>query len=405
MPASPASVWKSAEQALIAGDVRELGRLLHEHAELFREADPPAYNSGGLSPDYAGGDPQAIIARNHDFDTWEEFAAHLDARTQPGSRVARFETAVDAIVNGDEVLLTRCIREDPGLVGARSTRRHHATLLNYVGANGVESHRQKTPKNAVQIAGILLDAGAGIDAAGDMYGGTTTLGLVATSIHPLNAGVQNALIDFLLARGASVERAVAPDYRGGNLVDACLANARPEAAAFLAGRGAPLTLAGAAGVGRLDTVERFFEKDGRLTSDVPQDQFGDAFAWACGGGHTAVVDFMLRHGMDPGARLPGDRQTGLHSAAVGGRADVVTLLLDRRAPVDVRDESYKSTPLGWALYGWSVTPPENDRERYYEVVTLLVGAGAAVEPDWLAWDLVAGDPRMLALLKRESPRP
>jgi len=39
-------------------------------------------------------------------------------------------------------------------------RRHHATLLHYVGANGIESFRQKTPANAVDIARLLLDAGA-----------------------------------------------------------------------------------------------------------------------------------------------------------------------------------------------------------------------------------------------------
>src|SRR6185436_2220580 len=80
MPASPTTVWKSAEDALIAGDARELERLLREHEELFRTGQPPAYNAGGLAPDYAGGDAQAIIARNHDFDNWDQFAAHLRSR-------------------------------------------------------------------------------------------------------------------------------------------------------------------------------------------------------------------------------------------------------------------------------------------------------------------------------------
>jgi hypothetical protein len=32
--------------------------------------------------------------------------------------------------------------------------------LHYIGANGVEGERQKTPANAVEVARILLDAGA-----------------------------------------------------------------------------------------------------------------------------------------------------------------------------------------------------------------------------------------------------
>ena len=119
MPASPAAVWKSAEDALIAGDARELERLLREHEELFRTGQPPAYNAGGLAPDYAGGDAQAIIARNHDFENWEQFAGHLRALAQPNSPVARFEAAVDAIVNGDAATLARLLKDDPALVRAR----------------------------------------------------------------------------------------------------------------------------------------------------------------------------------------------------------------------------------------------------------------------------------------------
>ena len=38
-------------------------------------------------------------------------------------------------------------------------------------------------------------------------GGSDTLGLAATSIHPVTAGVQEELMAFLLARGASLEEA------------------------------------------------------------------------------------------------------------------------------------------------------------------------------------------------------
>jgi len=67
-------------------------------------------------------------------------------------------------------------------------------------------------------------------------------------------------MEILLTYGATLEGAVAPDYTRGSLVNACLANGRPNAAEFLGRRGARLDLDGAAGVGRLDVVKNFFNR-------------------------------------------------------------------------------------------------------------------------------------------------
>src|SRR5262249_46354124 len=103
---------------------------------------------------------------------------------------AEFEAAVDAVISGDADTLRRMLAANPELVRERSQREHHATLLHYVGANGVEDERQRTPRNIVEIARILLDAGADIHSIADMYGGSDTFGLAATSCHPIDAGVQ-----------------------------------------------------------------------------------------------------------------------------------------------------------------------------------------------------------------------
>jgi len=135
-------------------------------------------------------DAQSIIARSHGFDTWARFAKHLNGLNEKGSAVARFEKAADAIIKGDIKTLKRILSDDPRLVHARSTRQHGATLLHYASANGVEGYRQKTPANIVEITELLLHSGAKVDAEADVYGGgSTTLGLVATSVHPFRAGV------------------------------------------------------------------------------------------------------------------------------------------------------------------------------------------------------------------------
>jgi ankyrin repeat protein len=122
------------------------------------------------------------------------------------------------------------------------------------------------------------------------------------------------------------------------------------------------------------------------------------FAWACEYGRTSVVDFLLRNGMAVDDRLKPHGQTALHWAAYGAHADTVKLLLRRKAPLDAKDQSFHNTPLGWALHAWGDRPPEFKNGNYYDVVALLVAAGAALDPEWRSDEKVRADPRMLAAL-------
>jgi len=395
-----ASIWKSAEDAIVGGDDNALSQLLRQHESVLRSGHPQSSWPGGLTPDYKAGDAREIIVRNHLFESWDRFAGFARQLQDASSPVARFERAVDAVIAGDAAWLERALRDHPDLLRARSPRTHHSMLLHYVGANGVESWRQRTPNNAVQIAEILLNAGAEVDATADMYhGGCTTLGLVATSIHPTLAGVVQPLIDVLLARGARID---APGGgHGARIVNSCLANGRPETAAYLAQHGATLDLEAAAGVGRADLVRSFFNPDGSVKRPATIEQLKDGFTWACEYGHTDVVEYLLDHGVAANDVLPRPhRQTGLHWAAYGGHADTVKALLNRRPPLDVRDGTFGGTPLDWALHGWRERRRDDAaaREPYYDVVAMLVAAGAPIESAWLNEDHEKADSRMMAIL-------
>lgn len=401
----PRTVWESAQRAVIAGDVLALERLLHEHPRLFAEEEPPRYVPSGPGPTYARRDARSVIAREHHFDHYSEYAAHVEALKQQDSAVARFESAVEAVIAGDAATLARLLHEQPELMQARSTRQHHSTLLHYVGANGVEGFRQKTPKNAVAITTMLLDAGAEVDAVADMYRGSTTLGLVETSIHPWLAGVQLPLMQLLLDHGATID-----GPGDGSAVNGCLANGRGEAAEFLAAHGARLDLEGAAGVGRLDVVQTYFTGDGRLHRATTA-QLLAAFAWACQFGRTDIVDFLLHHGVPLDAPLKHHGQTGLHWAAYGAHAPVLKVLLARGALVNALETMFGGTPLGWAVYGWGERPVGANRDGYYEVVALLVAAGATLAREWLDEKqrgfpleaMLRADPRMRAALGSAFP--
>ena len=249
---------------------------------------------------------------------------HLEAIAHANSEVNHFEQAADAIVTGDTTRLTRLLKKHPDLPRARSTRRHNATLLHYVAANGIEDYRQKTPQNIVQITKLLLDSGAGADvnAIADLYGGSTTLSLTATSAHPERAGVQDALLQLLLDRGATLDE----KSPSGGIVNACLANGRASAAEFLANRGAALDLEAAAGLGRLDIVKTFVDKSTAPESTVIDQKKLRGFLWACEYGRNEVVDFLLNQGI-PVQTQAKTGQTALHWAIIGGHEDTVSLLL------------------------------------------------------------------------------
>ena len=351
---------------------------------------------------------QFLVARCHGFVSWPKFVAHLEAIARAHSTVSQFEAAVDAIVAGHIETLQGLLRENPELVHTRSTREHRSTLLHYVSANGVEDFRQKTPPNIVEIARLLLDAGAAVNAESEAYGGgSTTLGLTATSYHPEAAGVQLALLDLLIERGAIID-----SRRSRSAVNACLANGRGEAAEYLANRGAHLDLEGAAGVGRLDIVEGFFDDVGGLKPPATRAQLIDGFTWACEFGRISVVEFLLDQGVSVDTKLKGG-ETGLHWAAYEGHADALRLLLDRGAPVDLPDETHGGTPLGWALYGWgNIRPRERERRSYYEAVALLVHAGATLDEEWFDGDIereraavkMRSDTRMMVALRGATPQ-
>ncbi|MDB6037939.1 MAG: Ankyrin, partial [Verrucomicrobiales bacterium] len=357
-------------------------------------------------------DARSVVARWYGFENWSKLTKHIEALTRKESRVLQFELAVEAIINGDLGTLKALLREYPELVEARSTREHQATLLHYVAANGVEDYRQKTPKNAVKVATVLIEAGAEVDADLD-YGlegrksyperlGSTTLGLVATSFHPAKAGVQIALLETLLQAGARIDGIPG----GWNPLVAALHNGRGDAAACLARNGANLDLEGAAGVGCLEPVKKYLRPDGSLKQIATFSQLNHGFLWACEYGRTEVVKFLAKRVPQLCARrIHG--ATGLHQAAYGGHSDVGSALLKRGAPVNIIDEHHNGTPLGWALYAWSDPPPEFARGRYHEVVELLVKAGATMDTAWIedsarAHPIAAkirADPRMSAALK------
>ena len=340
-------------------------------------------------------DAQFVIARSQGFLSWPKFVRHLETIGREDTAEAQFEAAVDAIVSGDIATLRRLLHANPKLVHQRSTREHNATLLHYVSANGIEGYRQRTPGNIVEIARLLLDAGSDVEATCPVYGSDcTTLGLVATSVHPAKAGVMDDLLRLLLDRGAQMDKKGSAG-RAHSLVFACLANGRPEAARFLASNGAPLDFISAAALDRMEVVRERFNADGSRKTSLTEKLMQEAFRYACGYGANRVVEFLLDHGADM-AEHTGDGQSGLHYTVIFGRLDTLKLLLQRHPSLEAKN-MYGGTVLGQAM--WSAAHG-GDPDRYAQIFETLIAAGAKVPERH-----VPIHPQLDALLERYGSRP
>ena len=90
-------------------------------------------------------------------------------------------------------------------------------------------------------------------------------------------------------------------------------------------------------------------------------------------------------------------ETALHWAALLGEVRLAQRLI-AGSPINLKDEKYGSTPLGWAVHGRYHSASGN-QGRQCEVAALLVSAGAVVQTEWLELEEVRADREMLAALQ------
>ncbi len=269
-----------------------------------------------------------------------------------------FQHAVEAITAGDEPALRALLQAHPDLAHERAPFPHQATLLHYIGANGVEV--QRSISNSPAIARILLAAGADPDATAPIYAGDDTpLSLTVSSVHPYLAGVQADIVDVLLDYGAKIEGLTGR----GDPLGAALLFGYTGAAERLASRGARVgNIVYAAGLGRDDLLRQMLatgegtnvlrradDRAGRYSFPIPRDADTREVALivAAMHGRLSCVRMLLDAGVDVNA-TPFCRQSALHFAAQMGRAEVVNELLAHGAHPNLPDSQMNRTPAQWA---------------------------------------------------------
>lgn len=274
----------------------------------------------------------------------------------------KFHPAIEAMRAADVDKLRALVAADPSLATSRSSR-SHPTLLQALVLDGKDK-----PKN-LEMVQVLIDAGAELNEP-----------LVAA------ASIDNrAAAELLLDHGAAI------DGTGGwsPLEEALYWDSR-NTLPLLLERGAKVqNLRTAAGLGRTDLIESYFNADGSLKPEAgridwpfgnlnsiacsnhdamgkqsladrvnewSQDRQGivnNAFVYACMHGHIDAATLLLDKGAEINV-IPGGFDfagTGLHYAALNGHRPMVEFLLARGADRSIKDTKVNSSPAGWADHG------------------------------------------------------
>ncbi len=170
------------------------------------------------------------------------------------------------------------------------------------------------------------------------------MSLLVSSSHPAEAGVQIALAELLLDRGAALE---GPGSAWQSALMTSLTFGFPDVAEALVRRGAPLdNLPVAAGMGRLDEASR--QMEGADAADRHA-----ALVLAAMHGHADVVRLLLEAGEPADRYNPATlhaHATPLHQAVAAGHLDVVRVLVEGGARLDMCDRIWEATPLDWAVH-------------------------------------------------------
>lgn len=249
-------------------------------------------------------------------------------------------------------------------------------------------------RNNEAIVRMLLERGAPVRSetlVASLYaaGGTWCLELLTTfaagspelfteALVEAVAGADAAAVDILLAAGADAD-APGPDGR----------SARRRA--LTEGVAATVALLGGGGD---DPVDRLLQAvltgDGDAARDVAAAEPGlvdglepsdrATLVAAAEHGNLAAVALLLELGFPIDTRREDDDgATALHAAAWAGAADTVALLLDHGADLHARDKRWDSQPLEWALVGSGEAPESSPAPDWVATVTLLLDAGASLD--------------------------
>jgi ankyrin repeat protein len=368
----PLFTFKQTAAHVAAGNLAMLDLLLENGADLNIKS---SWDKGGfgvlenVTPEQA----EALIARGARVDVWA--AANL-------GMIERVRALIDA---------------DPALVNAK----------------GGDGKRPLHYARTIEIAQLLLERGAEIDALDDDHDSTPAQYLV---------GDRPDVCAFLIARGARCDLLMAAALgdvalvrqrldadsaaigmrvdqnwfpmidtaqNGGHIYqwtlgfhvsafDIARKRGHSEVLALLLKRAGPLErLLDALWCGDGPAADAVLAREPDLIERAPERTFGQV-ADAARNNNGPAVDAMLARGFPVTARSQHGAMP-LHWAAFHGNPEMLAGVLAHDPPLEAQDRDYQGTAIGWLIHGALNGWPGISTGRHAECVRLLAGAGVRLD--------------------------
>lgn len=251
---------------------------------------------------------QLAVARRYGFASWRKLKEHIDSVRVDERAPALF----DAIRDNDATAVAQLLDANPKLVAART------------------------------------DAGE-------------------TPLHVAAENADAALVELLLKRGA--DRDLKYGESAHNAMSWAVTVGNFDAAEAIVRAGAKPDLFCAAGIGKLELVQAFFDRDGHVRPGAsqtggsrfapggsrlprppsePRDIVSDALYIAARNGRADVVRFLLGRGADVAFHAYMGA-TPLHWAYFSASRDVIDVLLAAGSDPDALDDTYRCTPRAFGI--------------------------------------------------------
>ncbi len=340
-------------------------------------------------------DARLVYAREHGFETWDDLTRRVNllAANPATAATEPFMAAFAALQSGNLAAFEALLRANPRLANERGTNGN--TLLNLAVSFACKAEWN----GGLSLIATLLAADADVNEANDR--GWTPLHAAAYANQPEIASI-------LMEHGAALDAEA--HGAGGTPLIAALFWGHREVADLLGRRSvAPNNLRAAAGLGIPELVDACIQSNGGLTAEAcaargfyrPHSGFPDwqpstdrqevldeALVWACKSNRLLVLERLVKAGarldadpyrgtpliwaavcnreetvawlLDHGANINqkatfgglthGQGVTALHMAAQGGHLPVLKLLIERGADPSIKDDLHHSTAEGGAAF-------------------------------------------------------